>query len=78
MKNNPVLPVLVGLICLSALATAFLTARYYFGVRHVRRLQQQAAQIQRVQGQINLLRIEAEKYGEKNPAILNIINRYKP
>lgn len=69
MKRNPLGAVLVGLVLLSAVGTAFLAYAYIQSMRDLNRLQAQSAAIQRNRAVASALATDAIEYSKTHPDI---------
>lgn len=69
MKDNPLGSLLVGLVCISVVATAFMAFTYVRTMRKVQQLQVHSAVINRNRALIQSMANDAVEYSRRNPAI---------
>jgi hypothetical protein len=73
MKNNQLAIMLVCVLLVSALLSAWLTFRYSLSVRRVQRLQPQIAAVANSRNVVQALLNDIGEYSKKNPAILPLL-----
>lgn len=69
MKNSPITTVLLGLLAVSAIASALLSAVYIANAREFRKLNTQVMFINQRTAAITSLANDAMEYSKRNPAI---------
>ncbi len=69
MKNSPITTVLVGLLAVSAVASALLSAFYISNAREFRKLNSQVLFVNQRTAAITSLANDAMEYSKRNPAI---------
>ena len=77
MRSNPLGAVLVTLLFMAALGTAWLSVRYLFATRELQRLQAAAASMNGTLSAAQMLANEAVEYSRHNPAIDPILQQYE-
>ncbi len=77
MKTKPIAALLVTLLFISALMTAFLATRYFFTVRSLKKMQMQVNAVQQSRSVIHKLALEAVEYSKKDPSIDPILVKFE-
>ena len=77
MKKNPIAALLVSLLFISALMTAFLATRYFFTVRSLKKMQMQVNSVQQSRSVIHKLALEAVEYSKRDPSIDPILIKFE-
>jgi len=77
MRSNPIGAILVTVLFMCAMGTAWLSVRYFFAVRELQRLQGAANTMSQTLNAAQALANEAVEYSKRNPAIDPILYQYE-
>ncbi len=77
MKKNPIAALLVTLLFISALMTAFLATRYFFTIRSLKKMQMQVTAVQQSRSVIQKLALEAVEYSKRDASIDPILIKFE-
>ncbi len=76
MRTNSVVAALVGVLLVSGAFTLWASARYYFCLKELQRLQTQMLFINNVVNAAGALATDSLEYSKRNPAIQPLLQQY--
>ena len=76
MRSNSLVAALVGVLLVCGVFTLWASARYYFCLKELQRLQAQILFMNNVVNAAGALATESLEYGKRNGAILPVLQQY--
>jgi hypothetical protein len=76
IKSNPLAVMLVSLLFLSALASAWFSLWWFFGARELQALEYHSQSMTRISGAMQSLASDAMEYSRKHPAIDPVLYQF--